>query len=139
MLLFIYILTLLPLVQHTISIHLMLLFILPDAWYFCFLNDFNTSHVTVYPFLYQLLSTINLFQYISCYCLSLRLCFCSFFLCISIHLMLLFIVVSIALYFLGIWNFNTSHVTVYHYSDAISWNKSDISIHLMLLFILYRH
>ena len=56
--------------------------------------NFNTSHVTVYPLVLAEWKRIDIFQYISCYCLSgmwqgwdsrLR---CE----ISIHLMLLFII-----------------------------------------------
>ena len=36
--------------------------------------DFNTSHVTVYPEGEKTMANMNLFQYISCYCLSTDLC-----------------------------------------------------------------
>ena len=36
--------------------------------------DFNTSHVTVYPEGEKTMANMNLFQYISCYCLSTHLC-----------------------------------------------------------------
>ena len=97
-------------------------------------TDFNTSHVTVYHHKLLPFCPIFSFQYISCYCLStkatemlhmwqdfntshvtvylLRLCLCSFFLCISIHLMLLFIQSEIHDKYKK-KNFNTSHVTVY--------------------------
>ena len=58
----------------------------------------------------------NIFQYISCYCLS------SSFLTAK----------SICLYF------NTSHVTVYQQSHTITPHGIQISIHLMLLFIRKR-
>ena len=35
---------------------------------------FNTSHVTVYPEGEKTMANMNLFQYISCYCLSTHLC-----------------------------------------------------------------
>ena len=54
------------------------------------------------------------FQYISCYCLS----FCS------------------SRTALEYKDFNTSHVTVYQYRYLIYLVRIDISIHLMLLFIL---
>ena len=55
------------------------------------------------------------FQYISCYCLSyLRHVYS--------HLSL---------------NFNTSHVTVYRYHSTSFFFATFISIHLMLLFIMY--
>ena len=76
----------------------------------------------------------NLFQYISCYCLSAPTAVILNQKCISIHLMLLFI---------DFWrryrnnsiNFNTSHVTVYHWADNTVAKGITISIHLMLLFI----
>ena len=157
----------------------MLLFIakehrLQNLW-----KNFNTSHVTVYPiasvatvvspnisihlmllFIRESgmsLSLILLFQYISCYCLSLRLCLCSFFLCISIHLMLLFILWTafpssfllifqyISCYclssrtkslFTRCINFNTSHVTVYlsrsffHCLRISNFNTSHVTVYL---------
>ena len=121
--------------SDVISIHLMLLFIITLLMSLSFVTLFqyiscyclSSSHSSSSSgsFIFQYISCyclssypvnffiVNIsFQYISCYCLSLRLCLCSFFLCISIHLMLLFI---------SIWNtpsvfpfhFNTSHVTVY--------------------------
>ena len=100
-------------------------------------------------------TTMSLFQYISCYCLSIcrfkRLLNWS----ISIHLMLLFIClpaivgkvtsfISIHLMLLFIrmlyrlpsclLDFNTSHVTVYLHG-CLYFSSFCISIHLMLLFI----
>ena len=117
---------------------------------------FNTSHVTVYQNSTPSFNLISKFQYISCYCLSSK---ASQGRCnkeISIHLMLLFISCNrtptasdasfqyISCYCLSscqqhswqlVYNFNTSHVTVYQ--RLKSWMKSIhlISIHLMLLFI----
>ena len=54
----------------SISIHLMLLFIIIANTSSCIFVDFNTSHVTVYPFASVGLLNQTLFQYISCYCLS---------------------------------------------------------------------
>ena len=100
--------------NKTISIHLMLLFI--------------TTH-------YHFPIYIVKFQYISCYCLSLTAIPRMISSSISIHLMLLFIARAdeklreimefqyISCYCLSRriscicilqWNFNTSHVTVYH-------------------------
>ena len=98
--------------------------------------NFNTSHVTVYryhstSFFFATFISIHLmllfikeqkaeeiylklFQYISCYCLS--------------HFLLL---VQMQLF-----NFNTSHVTVYLDSNHVLNCPSNISIHLMLLFIV---
>mgnify|MGYP004644714751 CR=1 FL=1 len=96
---------------------------------------FNTSHVTVYPRVKMFLLKVNLFQYISCYCLSGKNW--------KMHLTR--------------YNFNTSHVTVY--PNRCLFNITSIlfqyiscyclsywyyepvflrhiSIHLMLLFIL---
>ena len=105
-----------PLCSTSISIHLMLLFIV------------ETFFISV---------LINLFQYISCYCLSKRGIRVYGTYSISIHLMLLFIKVlhpnglSLAVFqyiscyclshsgesrFRKIHYFNTSHVTVYPYS-----------------------
>ena len=77
------------------------------------LEHFNTSHVTVYPVKEQKKEETNGFQYISCYCLSYRLCRIPCHFRISIHLMLLFIILFI-------------------YCIPLSFL---ISIHLMLLFI----
>ena len=99
------------------------------------------------------------FQYISCYCLSLCFVVSTFPRFISIHLMLLFIyrhkqrtsktlrfqyISCYCLSFIlmghtGIEpDFNTSHVTVYRVGlNTLSVNVN-ISIHLMLLFILTR-
>ena len=86
-------------------------------FYFCvdkfdFLS-FNTSHVVVYPRELVLKNRENLFQYISCCCLSFYHLLTFSLVLVSIHLMLLFI---------GIVqerrqeknSFNTSHVVVYH-------------------------
>ena len=99
------------------------------------IHNFNTSHVTVYPHRPCLFYTVSF---------------------ISIHLMLLFIDMMIALSTVE-WNFNTSHVTVYLYVPkklykqikfqyiscyCLSHRRTSkrgcnrISIHLMLLFIL---
>ena len=120
----------------------------------CF--HFNTSHVTVYPAeceldtgsrnisIHLMLLFIDgvcgyamfelIFQYISCYCLSLpapdSLDYCI----ISIHLMLLFIEIVIDKQQMDI-HFNTSHVTVYHIFFCWCRCSYSISIHLMLLFI----
>ena len=124
-----------------------------------FLADFNTSHVTVYrTTCYHLPIYIVKFQYISCYCLSVwntaLLPFCFIFQYISCYCLS-----SAVMY--GSWsvfNFNTSHVTVYRFcfvpAAAVrdNFNTSHvtvyqcwlgcfccicrISIHLMLLFIL---
>ena len=118
-----------------ISIHLMLLFIGVKVSYPSGRENFNTSHVTVYLTHYQTGISITIFQYISCYCLSLlpfRLydpvllfqyisCYClsnssdsyDHGTDISIHLMLLFIVSG----------------------DNLVPRPTIISIHLMLLFI----
>ena len=97
-------------------------------------NNFNTSHVTVYLDFSAFDAKVNVFQYISCYCLST--------VCVS--------TVSWCYYF------NTSHVTVYQLKRqgmkpgvrfqyiscyCLSIIRSAfsiafvISIHLMLLFI----
>ena len=78
--------------------------------------NFNTSHVTVYrgDVAANLQKQIK-FQYISCYCLS------------SEHVRCL----------CGLYNFNTSHVTVYRVRPWFHRNFQNISIHLMLLFIMY--
>ena len=96
-----------------ISIHLMLLFIDISRWCTQIRLHFNTSHVTVYQLLEGCKVSESSFQYISCYCLSLRCnnpnqsapsfqyisCYC---LSVLSH--------QITSYQ---WHFNTSHVTVY--------------------------
>ena len=97
-------------------------------------THFNTSHVTVYHVAHGGYNAACLFQYISCYCLSLLVDSLPCPDHISIHLMLLFILlpvcsllcmsrISIHLMLLFIEfgrflnklsdHFNTSHVTVY--------------------------
>ena len=75
-----------------ISIHLMLLFIY-----------FNSEHSSIH----------TIFQYISCYCLSFLTNYTHFIICISIHLMLLFIGSLYSSILFLLTDFNTSHVTVY--------------------------
>ena len=120
-----------------ISIHLMLLFIPSRLYPIAVTSYFNTSHVTVYlpqnlHTLFHLRISIHLmllfirvttgfngfnrvFQYISCYCLSLLA------------------VVKVPRF----RHFNTSHVTVYHSQRILVHYVLQISIHLMLLFILF--
>ena len=74
-----------------ISIHLMLLFICLHFHTKNNLWNFNTSHVTVYPYSTFFMKCTIIFQYISCYCLSISN---TFFLSADSY-------------------FNTSHVTVY--------------------------
>ena len=102
-------------------------------------------------------SASNLFQYISCYVLSLCInkiknCFHHFNTShvtvyrlpnpcynwlrpISIHLMLRFIARFFCPHSLALNNFNTSHVTVYPMCQVFMMEHSKISIHLMLRFI----
>ena len=118
--------------------------------------DFNTSHVTVYQFLIRCIecwilisihlmllfigelsaeiAALNIFQYISCYCLSLSGVLQTDTTDISIHLMLLFIRNDKASKCCVV-HFNTSHVTVYHTFVHFNTPLFVISIHLMLLFI----
>ena len=111
-----------------------------DCAFICaFTPYFNTSHVTVYRTPKKILGMIHWFQYISCYCLSQ----------------------SIQWKRLTSSNFNTSHVTVYREEIANAFYVNPefqyiscyclsttikiwlpilgISIHLMLLFIIYNH
>ena len=94
----------------------MLLFILLTHYVLTSNFHFNTSHVTVY------LATISFFplrlgtfQYISCYCLSILERYVT----------------------LSLKDFNTSHVTVYHILQCLYEVFLQISIHLMLLFIVF--
>ena len=83
-----------------------------DSRLFTFI-DFNTSHVTVYLSDCCCTTQRSIFQYISCYCLS----------------------VGFRKEWGGSINFNTSHVTVYPSRFGDRWGFFYISIHLMLLFI----
>ena len=74
------------------------------------------------------------FQYISCYCLSNIWPKDDSGICISIHLMLLFIMKNRRGSRLQVY-FNTSHVTVYRKRRYSARTVCEISIHLMLLFI----
>ena len=101
--------------QQEISIHLMLLFINLSLFLFLSNPNFNTSHVTVYPGTSGNYVEYAVFQYISCYCLS---CW----------------------HFpnaINCFNFNTSHVTVYRNQLFFETFFVCISIHLMLLFIIF--
>ena len=118
-----------------ISIHLMLLFIEFGRFLNKLSDHFNTSHVTVYLPKDETEEIDVWFQYISCYCLSSPLAsiaVCKF---ISIHLMLLFIPKEkqdnrIEQIF--------QYISCYCLSDrseSATVSSTDISIHLMLLFI----
>ena len=98
-----------------ISIHLMLLFIIHPNAIRNRLQNFNTSHVTVYRSSFLPPDIL---------------------LHISIHLMLLFIRITIILKDFY-QNFNTSHVTVYLHCICFKHIPIRISIHLMLLFIIF--
>ena len=95
-----------------VSIHLMLLFIKEDLTDKQCSKRFNTSHVTLYQRKKIYIDTESLFQYISCYSLSRMLTRLSIPMCVSIHLMLLFIMrTGILMCYPAC--FNTSHVTLY--------------------------
>ena len=94
----------------------MLLFICSPLLSFKNVCHFNTSHVTVYHNQAVMNKLNGLFQYISCYCLSLRI------------MTVMYINTD----------FNTSHVTVYQHRSRRRKHNIAISIHLMLLFIVFR-
>ena len=77
----------------------------------------------------------ELFQYISCYSLSRPSVHLYGNLCVSIHLMLLFINITQERW-IHMAGFNTSHVTLYHLIKGIRLTTPRVSIHLMLLFIV---
>ena len=78
------------------------------------LESFNTSHVTLYHSGPQPDRSCAEFQYISCYSLSATP--------LQAHE--------------PQERFNTSHVTLYHHTEENSTYRQQVSIHLMLLFIL---
>ena len=99
---------------------------------------FNTSHVVIYQYLQKRDSSGIKFQYISCCYLSYLILLISSLKFVSIHLMLLFIQITmrfphlviqfqyisccyLSRYFLSILaicrSFNTSHVVIYQHSD----------------------
>ena len=97
---------------------------------------FNTSHVTVYQTVFTEFGQHITFQYISCYCLSRYLLpdlvpHCYF----NTSHVTVYRCAAISLTFLQ-YHFNTSHVTVYRVQELCLHERSGISIHLMLLFIL---
>mgnify|MGYP000809700172 CR=1 FL=1 len=99
---------------------------------------FNTSHVTVYRILMLLLlvqHTISIHLMLLFIILSNTVY--HILSIISIHLMLLFIKM-IRLERANVMHFNTSHVTVYQQIRMYYLQKQEISIHLMLLFISQR-
>ena len=120
----------------TISIHLMLLFILP---YRLFKNNLlNISIHLMLLFIYMgdyNSDMLKIFQYISCYCLSFG----------TILIMVYygyFNTSHVTVYqCVPLWEsktiryFNTSHVTVYQNHNVSREILKGISIHLMLLFI----
>ena len=146
--------------ESTVSIHLMLLFILPCCCparplsgcfntshvtlypkalcpSSCSISSFNTSHVTLYHLWFVTRKSDITFQYISCYSLSI----------ISQNNkgnFLGFNTSHVTLY-LGerkaapmiYLRFNTSHVTLYLGVCIQNRSYCSVSIHLMLLFILY--
>ena len=116
---------------NTSHVTVYLLFSIPS--FFANFN-FNTSHVTVYQNKSAYDIAKEIFQYISCYCLSTCKSFFYIVNEISIHLMLLFICFSAIIHCFCL-HFNTSHVTVYPESRTFDRTTIFISIHLMLLFI----
>ena len=110
------------LIPFLISIHLMLLFILlPVCSLLCI------SRISIHLMLlfickgWENARGCKIFQYISCYCLSEKVA--TLLLrkqCISIHLMLLFIMLLFAYRCASGQNFNTSHVTVYRNQPLFS-------------------
>ena len=120
-----------------ISIHLMLLFINNETAQVA--QEILFQYISCYCLSLQILSRFTLsvrFQYISCYCLSRWLVLCRFKSLISIHLMLLFICKG--------WE-NARGCKIFQYiscyclSEKVATlllRKQCISIHLMLLFIM---
>ena len=118
-----------------VSIHLMLLFIPVCPCAISRRKCFNTSHVVIYRLQTFLASFLSLFQYISCCYLSL--------LYKSHHYTLSsFNTSHVVIYHVennycnGInISFNTSHVVIYLLRNRKSSVSTQVSIHLMLLFI----
>ena len=137
----------------------MLLFILFRHFQKHKLLHFNTSHVTVYLSDCCCTTQRNIFQYISCYCLSYKCFFGNVWYIISIHLMLLFIGFTqpviidknkfqyiscyclsncLASFRLLLLHFNTSHVTVYHIEQSdhlhhtAHFNTSHVTVYRLL-------
>ena len=117
---------------------------------------FNTSHVTLYLTTGGDTANKRMFQYISCYSLSIDHVYAHYHSFVSIHLMLLFIKFEnhnmtfysvfqyISCYSLSArqnkitqseLRFNTSHVTLYRGQHGVDDLRIHVSIHLMLLFI----
>ena len=120
----------------TVSIHLMLLFIMMQQQVPQQMQSFNTSHVTVY------LRQISVTASRTCVSIHLMLLFISFvpptFPCsspVSIHLMLLFIKSEVGT-LLCSPRFNTSHVTVYLFTVSrivfaiFCFNTSHVTVYL---------
>ena len=114
----------------------MLLFITWNLVLFHLMLNFNTSHVTVYLRATDRRRVLLTFQYISCYCLSLlQLLLPNSPLNFNTSHVTVYRCAAISLTFLQ-YHFNTSHVTVYRVQELCLHERSGISIHLMLLFIL---
>ena len=103
---------------------------------FQYMSSFNTSHVTLYLTTKKTIKGDDEFQYISCYSLSKSYVIFLKNTIVSIHLMLLFIIISYPPNLLYLCSFNTSHVTLYRNLQRRRIYKKRVSIHLMLLFIL---
>ena len=120
----------------------MLLFIIIPASFAPRFVNFNTSHVTVYRRHTGNDHPVSEFQYISCYCLSIRITIPFYSTKISIHLMLLFIGCSTS--FRLLLHFNTSHVTVYQVEIAgkkYTWthfNTSHVTVYQSFRTIMIR-
>ena len=97
--------------------------------------NFNTSHVTVYPYRLKGFQLTSEFQYISCYGLSvdfrLEIMAGNVFQYISCYGLSFRFSYKYTIYH----HFNTSHVTVYLGTLIRSRSHKKISIHLMLRFI----
>ena len=137
MLLFIVRIRIRALIWNWISIHLMLLFIKMIKRNPPKETNFNTSHVTVYPMMQQLLrlpqknfNTSHVTVYLSCPVVPMMVSFDFNTSHVTVYRRLWRIPCS------DCSHFNTSHVTVYRSVEGEKIVLFFISIHLMLLFIV---
>ena len=119
-----------------VSIHLMLLFINIRARLWNWIGKVSIHLMLLFiEFKSRVGITLTAFQYISCYSLSEQATRQQKpeeeFQYISCYSLSAYVLFATAREF----RFNTSHVTLYHGSAALSETRSGVSIHLMLLFI----
>ena len=102
----------------------MLLFIKGHSTGYALVSYFNTSHVTVYRVVGLFESKKRLFQYISCYCLSVKFLFQLINIPKFQYISCYCLSASSDIACTFVFHFNTSHVTVYRISTTNESHRS---------------